>query len=145
MSWTKEDVVEVALKHGISTAKEICGLSKEQIEEWVKDEIKKTVDEVVFSNPTESKVVLYTTEEKTLEKIHELMNDSHNMENKNIVTAYLIPDLVIWGGKSVSKEEYEEFMQTWEQEEHKYIEKWGEGKYPSPSVLSYIPMEGIDY
>lgn len=81
MSWTKEDVVEVALKHGVSTAKELYGVSKEQIEQWVKDELKKTVDEVVFSNPTERKVVLYTTEEKTLEKIHELMKDSHNMEN----------------------------------------------------------------
>lgn len=83
MSWTKKDVVEVALKHGVSTAKELYGVSKEQIEQWVKDELKKTVDEVVFSNPTERKVVLYTTEEKTLEKIHELMKDSHNMENKN--------------------------------------------------------------
>lgn len=75
MSWTKKDVVEVALKHGVSTAKELYGVSKEQIEEWVKDELKKTVDEVVFSNPTERKVVLYTTEEKTLEKIHELMRE----------------------------------------------------------------------
>ena len=43
-------------------------------------------------------------------------------------------------------------MQTWEQEEPKYIAKWGVGGYSQPAMVSgmgdkiiYAPTKGLDY
>ena len=63
----------------------------------------------------------------------------------NEVTSYLIPNFETGGSLSVSKEEYEKFMETWEMFKPKWDEKWNDGKYELPSQLTYIPMEGIDY
>jgi hypothetical protein len=62
---------------------------------------------------------------------------------ENLITTYNIPDLKSGYSVSVSKEEYDKFMETWKDVQYQWEEKW-KGDYAKPSIFSYIPMPEID-
>ena len=69
-----------------------------------------------------------------------------------IISPWNIPDLKLGYNIPVTREEFEKFMETWEQEEPKYIAKWGVGGYSQPVMVStpegkitYAPMKGLDH
>ena len=69
-----------------------------------------------------------------------------------IISPWNIPDLKLGYNIPVTRQEFERFMQTWEQEEPKYIAKWGVGGYSQPVMVSgmgdkiiYAPTKGLDH